>query len=168
MMQFQWINQEVLENFVDDCYRFNQVAGKHNKVSLQDIRKQCELIKEEAQETMDAASLNNPTEVLDGVVDVLVTAFGLLQKLQEAGFDVSTALEDTAINNMTKYPLQETTARMTVDYYARKGEDVQVSFDEVSELYVIKNKNGKVMKPVGFVPNDLSGCVPEEFKKGFV
>ncbi len=159
-----------ISDFQMDCYAFNEIAGKHNKTTLEDIEFQYKLILEETKEIKDKGiDKNNVKEVLDGAIDVMVTALGLLQKLEHLGIDVNKAMRDTAYNNLTKYPSKELTAIQTAMMYEEEGSVVNVEYNSEYELFVVKNWNDKVMKPIGFESNDLSNCIPKDLlENGFV
>ena len=159
-----------IADFQMDCFAFNEIANKHNKTTLKDIEFQYKLILEETKEIKEKGiDKNDVKEVLDGCIDVLVTALGLLQKLEYLGVDTNKAMRDTAYNNLTKYPAKEYTAISTAQMYEEEGIPVQVDFNSEYELFVIKNCNDKVMKPIDFESNDLSNCIPKELlQKGFV
>jgi hypothetical protein len=156
-----------MEKFKNDCYLFNKVAGKALQVTHSDLSEQFKLIVEELKETCDGLATNNPEEVLDGTIDVLVTTFGLLQKLENLGVDVNKAMFKTADNNLSKFPQSESIAIDTVQMY--ESQDVTVTVEYYSEFdrFVIKDENGKVKKPVGFISNDLKDCLPEELQTTF-
>lgn len=152
-----------ISEFQSDCYAFNEIAGKDSQCSLKDIEFQYNLILEETKEIKEKGiDHNNAKEVVDGVVDVLVTALGLVQKLEYLGVDMNKAMRDTAYNNLTKYPSDERTAIETAQKYEQEGTQVTVEYNSDYELFVIKNMKDKVMKPVGFESNDLSNCIPED------
>jgi len=152
-----------ISDFQDDCYAFNEIAGKDTLTSLKDIEFQYNLILEETKEIKEKGiDKNNVKEVVDGVVDVLVTALGLAQKLEHLGVDMNKAMRDTAYNNLTKYPSDERTAIETAVKYEQEGVQVNVEYNSECELFVIKNMKDKIMKPVGFESNDLSNCIPED------
>ncbi len=159
-----------ISDFQVDCYAFNEIASKHNLTTLKDIEFQYNLIAEETKEIKDKGiDKNNVKETLDGVIDVMVTALGLLQKLEYLGVDANKAMKDTAENNLTKYPAKELTAIQTAQKYEEDGIPVTVEYNSDYELFVIKNWNDKVMKPIDFESNDLSNCIPTELlQKGFV
>lgn len=159
-----------ISDFQVDCYAFNEIANKHNKTTLKDIEFQYKLILEETKEIKDKGiDQNNVKETLDGVIDVMVTTLGLLQKLEYLGVDTNKAMKDTAENNLTKYPSKELTAIQTAMMYEEDGIAVNVEYNSDYELFVIKNWNDKVMKPIDFESNDLSNCIPTELlQKGFV
>jgi hypothetical protein len=159
-------------NFEEFCYdvnSFNEIADKHNKATLKDLTDQSNLIKEELKELIDRGiENNNPVEVLDGVIDVLVTSLGLLQQLESLGIDTMGALRATAENNLSKYPYESDVVISTIEMYADKGIKVTSTYNENYDCYVIKNENNKVCKPFGFVSNDVSVFIPEEIlKNGF-
>lgn len=152
-----------ISEFQMDCYAFNDIAGKDSQCSLKDIEFQYNLILEETKEIKEKGiDHNNAKEVVDGVVDVLVTALGLVQKLEYLGVDMNKAMRDTAYNNLTKYPSDERTAIETAQKYEQEGTQVYVEYNSDYELFVIKNLKDKVMKPVGFESNDLSNCIPKD------
>lgn len=158
-----------ISDFQMDCYAFNEIAGKHSKTTLKDIEFQYKLILEETKEIKEKGiDKNNAKEVLDGAIDVMVTALGLLQKLEYLGVDTNKAMRDTAYNNLTKYPAKEYIAIKTAQMYEEDGIMVDVQYNSEYELFVIKNFNDKVMKPIDFESNDLSNCIPTELlEKGF-
>ena len=152
-----------ISDFQDDCYAFNSVAGKDSLCTLKDIEFQYNLILEETKEIKEKGiDHNNAKEVVDGVVDVMVTALGLMQKLEHLGVDMNKAMRDTAYNNLTKYPSDEYIAIQTAQKYEQDGTQVKVEYNSEYELFVIKNMKDKIMKPIGFESNDLSNCIPED------
>lgn len=156
------------EDFVADCYLFNELAGKDKQCSFTDIYQQSMLVHEEVLEIVDGVRKNNPEEVLDGAVDVLVVTLGLMQKLKRLGVDVSKAMQKTALNNFSKFPSDFAIAQESLANLKRKGVDCRMEYNEEYELYVIKDSNDKVRKPVGFESNSLEDCIPEQLvKEGF-
>lgn len=156
-----------VEDFMLDCYGFNDVAGKSQDTSHRALCEQFKLCVEELKETGDGLSTNNPEEVLDGTIDLLVVAFGLLQKLQNMGFDVTKAMRKTSENNWSKFPATEAIAIESAEMYDRQGIDVEAQYNAEYDLFVIKDANDKVRKPSNFVSNDLKDCLPEELKTAF-
>lgn len=151
-----------------DTRLFNEISKKtDNPVNLQSIRQQCQLIKEEVLETVDSASLNNPVGVLDVLCDVLVTAFGLLQQLEQAGFDVSKAMQKVGTNNLSKFVHDPKLVDDCLKFYGDKQETVYAEFNPKHQCFVIKDSSQKVRKPVNFKSVDLSDCIPDNLKGGF-
>lgn len=150
-----------ISDFQVDCYAFNEIANKHNLVTLKDIERQYELILEETKEIKEKGiDENNAIEVLDGCMDVMVTALGLMQKLEFLGVDVNKAMRDTAINNLAKFPFDKQEVIDTSTHYMSQGVAVTAEYNTEYEVFVIKNKQDKVMKPISFESNDLSNCIP--------
>lgn len=156
-----------------NVYVFNEIANSDiPQKSVVDIKNQLDFLKEEVQEIQDGITDNNPKEVLDGAVDVLYVIIGMLQFLEEMGFDVPKALADTGWNNLTKFPTQAqledgNLLEKTVALYEAKGVKVFPKYNSRYMVWSFKNSNSKVMKPFGFVPNDLADCVPAKYKDGF-
>ena len=166
--QLDFDYQYSFQDFASDCYLFNELAGKDTKCSFTDMYQQSMLVHEEVLEIIDGIRHNNPEEVLDGAIDVLVVTLGLLQKLEELGVDVSKAMQKTAINNFSKFPTDRVIAVASVDALKEKGVDCNFEYNEGYEVYVIKDTNDKVRKPLDFVSNDLLDCIPEVLvKEGF-
>jgi len=153
-------NDYTFDDFKVDVYAFNEIAGKDKAATHLDLCKQFSLITEELKELADGLSTNNPVEVLDGVVDVLVTGLGLLQKLEALGFNSQKALYDTALNNLSKYPTDEAVAIESAKTLEAKGETVNVTYNSAYDMFVIKDLQDKVRKPFNFQANDLSSCIP--------
>lgn len=149
-----------LIDFNQDVKDFNIIAGKDQDVSYLDLCKQFKLITEELKETADGLSANDPTEVLDGVVDVLVTALGLMHKLEVLGFDSRKALYKTAKNNLSKYTTSEAIAIESAKQLEAQGEVINATYNSAYDVFVIKDANDKVRKPLDFKSNNLDDCVP--------
>jgi uncharacterized protein YkuJ len=153
-------NDYTFDDFKIDVYAFNEIAGKDKAASHLDLCKQFKLVVEELKELSDGLNENNPVEVLDGVVDVLITSLGLLQKLEALGFNAQKALFDTAENNLSKYPTDEAVAIETAKTFESEGIAVNVTYNTAYDMFVIKDLQDKVRKPFNFKSNDLSSCVP--------
>ncbi len=146
------------------CDAFNTIAGKDKENRFSDMQAQCELIKEELNETFQAIDDQDMEKILDGYVDLLVTVFGLGQKLHSLGCNTSEAMRKTAVNNISKFPsiveFSVEDALKTVEMYADKGIPVTASVNANYGRWVFKDANGKVRKPHNFVSNDLKDCLP--------
>lgn len=162
--------------------RFNAIIG--NKASYASLLHQCERVQEELEETFDALSgwVENSEAVhdndffaralkedidklglLDGIDDVLVTSLGLIAKAEALGYDVLGGLSAVAANNDTKYHDTEEEADKTIEMYKNKGEDVYKQYNEVYNVWVVKNtSDGKLRKPHDFVSVTLNEFLPKE------
>lgn len=102
-----------------------------DKMNQQQFNMYLRLIEEEAEELNQGIRNNNRTEVLDALTDILVVTIGAIHS---AGFDAEGAWNEVMRTNFAK--IDPATGKV------RKRED------------------GKVLKPVGWLPPDL-----EQFTK---
>lgn len=152
-------------DFQVSCDLFNDIAGKSKEFAWSDLGQQYKILLEEVHEINDGLELRDIEEVLDGTVDTLVVALGMLQKLKEAGIDVSKALRKTAENNLTKFPKDIKVVDATVKAFIDAGLSVSVEYNKYVGCYVIKDQNDKIRKPIDFVSNDLKDCIPDKLLK---
>lgn len=131
---------------------FNEVGhelSKKTKSELADkIELQMHLIDEELTETFVA---DCDEDFLDGICDVFVTVVGLLQQAEHFGFDVEKALNAVGDNNLSKF-VKGVVTDVT--------EGHSVYYDEKNNLSIIKNQDGKIMKPATFQKVDLTPYLP--------
>ena len=85
------------------------------------------LIEEEFKELQEARAMNNDVEELDALIDILVVTIGAIHS---AGFDAEGAWKEVMMTNFAK-----------IDRETGK---------------VRKREDGKVLKPVGWKPPELS------------
>lgn len=154
----------------NDILTFNAAAGNlRESRSPEDFiircRRQLDLIQEELQETYSATEGEpNYTELLDGCCDLAVVVAGLQQILEANGFDVKGAMKSTNENNLSKFCRTPPEVYDTFDFYEKSGINCTAVHDDISGFIVIKNKQtGKVLKRVGFTPNDVSSFVSKRF-----
>lgn len=151
--------------FKRKCNDFNVIAGKDGVPSEDDIKNQVSLITEEAKELLEAFNLTGYTDgadyldVLQELTDVLVVSFGLLEQFRKLNYDVDGALLAVADCNLSKFTKDRGEAWKSMEDYHDTGVDVTVDYNEDYKVYVIKDTNDKVRKPVGFKKVNL-----EEFK----
>lgn len=123
------------------------------------IRNQTERVVEEVEETLDAAIDEDALELLDGISDIMVTAIGLYQKLQQCGYPVDEAFNRVCDNNLTKFHKDPNEANKTVEFYKNQGVETFVRLirlESGEEFYsVIRKSDGKLLKPYNFEPVDL-------------
>jgi len=163
----QYVSRYWLNELYEDSCEFNEIAGNDKKLQLADFKLQADLIVEETYELIDGLANDSAVEVLDAAVDIAVVLSGLLQKLEALGFNVSTAMRDTAQNNLSKYPYvsnyeeDETLLLNTASKYAEKG--ISVVRNVQDNRQVFRNEStGKILKPANYVDNDLSEYCPAE------
>lgn len=149
-------------DFIKDCQLFNIIAGKDGVPTKKSLLEQIELIQEELNETKRDLLAGNHTGLLDGYVDVMVTAAGLGQMLDALQMDTIAAMKATAANNLTKF-LDEAdvdTCIETLEMYNSKGVGIIYERNPLYNKVVFKDINNKVRKPSNFVSNDVSSFVP--------
>lgn len=161
-----------MENFKSDCYEFNTLAGKGQLIDKNSVNAQIDLIVEELKETRAEFYRGSVMGLTDGVMDVLVTTFGLMQKLQAMGVDVWGAAKAVAENNLSKFITDPDVVTATLDYYERNKPEEEVRIEIVKQergrpvMWVAKNKVGKVMKPSNFRAVRLEGFVGKATMQG--
>lgn len=136
--------------------KFNEIAGSLHEVDSSKIDLQLSLIFEEFSETIEAFEKQDNIKLVDGAADLFVTVSGLLQQLSVAGFDVDKAVDKVCGNNLDKFPKVNTALRFDGEFTS--------TLNEKHQVYVIKDKAGKIRKPADFIPVDLSDCVSHNFK----
>lgn len=153
-----------VKSFVRDVEKFNDIAGNlsSDKLNKESLLQQLALVNEELKETITAVETNDPVEMLDGVVDVLVTAFGFAQKLEAMGFNVGEAMHLVAQNNLEKYPTNIEDVAETLALYDDAGVECAYEFNSNHGMYVVKDSNGKVRKPIHYKSVDINHCAPVE------
>jgi hypothetical protein len=159
MLKSEFNNDYSILDFQEDADMFNDISGSSTACTKKDIGNQIALMQEEVQETYDAYVKGNMVETLDGCIDTLYVALGLLQKLNNLGIDTEGAMRRVAYDNIQKFPISEMVAEETVKMYSEKGIEVLSKYDVLHNVYVIKDMNDKVKKPWGFMPTDLSQYV---------
>ncbi len=164
------INSDVISAAFDSVYKFNDISKQFEGNLQAGIDLQIDLIFEELAETisaMDEGMSDNPnanksdaeTSLLDGAADVFVVVAGLLQKLQNAGFDVEKALIRVCENNLSKFPKVIPPTEFNW-YEQQKWTPV---YNDKYGCFVLKDENGKSRKPIDFVPVVLDNLTPKNF-----
>lgn len=124
---------------------------------------QMQRINEEAQETRQAVIAGDALEFLDGVCDLFVVTSYLMEQAQAAGFDVEGALKAVCDNNDTKYTTDITEAQKSADYITSTGTPCKVkatAHGGTTYYSIVRERDGKIMKPVDFVSVDLRKYLP--------
>ena len=160
-------SKDAISKFYEECHKFNDAAGKLENLTMPDVYNQLVLIKEELDEAFHAYQVNDTEGVLDASVDVAVTAIGFCLILEKLGFDVDGALLETAKNNLTKFIDGGDTHKVdaTVQHYKEQGVKVYAEYNHEYNLFVIKDMNNKIRKPVGFISNSLVQFVPQQLQQ---
>lgn len=149
-------NTQTLYNKI---YQFNNLAGNLDVVTTDDISNQLDIDYSEVIETIDAFDEKDTTEYIDGLADKYVTLTGLIQQMEALGFNMDEAIERVCDNNLTKFvDARSYTSSIQPD----NTEAIRIS---AHNLIMFKDKNGKVKKPLNYIPVDLSDLVVKDIFK---
>lgn len=154
----------MIEQLKQDTYNFNRIAGTDDETSYESFCQQYKVLYEEVKEVGDGLDTRDLTSVVDGIIDTIVVALGMWQKLENLGIDMNKAAELIGQNNLSKYPSlrDDSVVQATSDKYKAQGIEVVVKKDIPNHCYVFRNKDtGKILKPYGFESVDISSCVPQ-------
>ena len=147
----------------ENSLRACEIAGQDKEFSYQFRKQQLSYIQSEVQELVDALEELDLVEELDACMDILVTVFGYMQKLQQHGARVDKAMVKTAENNLSKFPTTLEEVQQTQEFYKTvKNKETVFGYNSDYKRYVVRDMNGKYLKCRSFVENDLSDC----FDKG--
>jgi hypothetical protein len=148
----------------NEVEKFNDIAGNLGYVDAVGICQQVKLVQEEVGELEAACEDGDAVELLDGVCDAFVTLAGLMQQMERAGFKVDEALKRVNENNLSKFvpSLSDDEIQHYDDEYA-----YYATYNEKHGVYVLKDFNDKVRKPIGFVPVQIADLAPDLFERGF-
>lgn len=163
-------------NNIEESYNqikmFNDLAGQLESPSNESIALQLDLIQEEYLEGVEAFDNDDKIELLDAACDMYVVVSGLLQKLEAQGYDVDKALKLVCENNMSKFTAPPDMEYACANEYAlcyteRPELSEGYSLSEIKDMpkyqfWYYTDGNGKLRKPPGFKPVDISDCVPKE------
>ena len=154
----------MLDNFAANVWNFNEIAGNNLDTSLASFEAQQKCLVEEVQEISEGIANKDVEEILDGVVDTLYVAIGMLHKLKEMGINVEEAMKRIGENNLSKYPeYSDYVIDSTIALYDKKGVKINYSVTQSPlddfKVVVFKDENFKVKKPYGFESVTLSDLV---------
>ena len=174
-----------LNEAFDDVVDWNFKCGNGDKVTFQDALNQSKFVLEEAKETIEALQASvmlldgkltkehlkqlgkeyKPfNEVVDGVMDLFVTANWLLYQIGELGYDTLEAWNKVMNNNYQKVLSGDNALKELDDAIKKYNQPLELkeSVFENESYYTIRDENNKLRKPVDFNEVDLDDCVPED------
>ena len=154
----------MLDKFAINVWNFNEIAGNNLDISLASFEAQQKCLVEEVNEISTGLKNKDVEEVLDGVVDTLYVAIGMLHKLEGMGINVKEAMQRIGENNLSKFPeCSDYIIDSTVDLYDEKGVKINYSIARSPlddyKVVVFKDENSKVKKPFGFESVTLKDLV---------
>lgn len=126
---------------------FNDIGGNLDKDVDPVLERK--LLKEEVDEYFKGVIEDNHLEVKDGLADIFFVLWGTICKHKLEG-QFFTILKAVCDSNNTKWCQTEEEAKATVDHY--KDLDVVATYElnPKYNVYVIKNKAGKILKSINF------------------
>jgi len=158
---------KIFDYMYEDVKAFNNLAGSDNSYAW--FKNQKKVLDEEVnKELFPAIDNNSVVDILDGAIDTIYVAMGIIQKLEALGIDVSKAIDQVCSDNLLKFPHTLEDAFSTVKFYNNKDINVYYEFNSDYSKYVIKDENGKIRKPFNFTPTDLNKYIPDNLKKGIL
>ena len=165
-------NTNRLEQAREMAYKFNTIVG--SDVSYETLLQKLERVEEEVEETFAAVvgvraggrvlkQNIDKKELLDGIVDIAYTLFGLMQIAEQLGYDVFGALEAVCANNDSKVCKTIEEANETAVMYEEQGIEVDIRYNEEYDVFaVVRKSDGKLMKPKGYKSVVLDQFLPKE------
>jgi len=122
-----------MANPFKDQYKFMKACDQSvDKYDEKQYNMYCNLIQEEHDELKAAIAANDQVEQLDALIDILVVTIGAIHS---AGFDAEGAWKEVMRSNFSKV-----------------GDDGKVR----------KREDGKVLKPIGYSPPQLSEYITKK------
>lgn len=162
-----------LSKHASEIRKFNSIAGNYqfNGTLLecwQMIKRQMAVHAEEFNETVEALSVEDAQELLDGCCDQFVTLTGLMQMLEGLNFKMDDALEAVCSNNSQKYTTSYSYASISKEHLEKNDPNYQYyicdSVYEGETYYTVKDQNGKIRKLKSHQRPEIDKYVPQEFK----
>ena len=164
-------NSTPVQDMYNLCVAFEILKGIDSGDFQADLYNQMKIVMSEVQEMESGIKEKDNVEILDGAVDSLVTVFGMLNLLSKNGYDVVTAMQRVAYNNLSKFTTSKEIALETAKKLSESKPKLAFRVEErdgrpfgSEMLYVVLDSNDKVCKPVNFVPVNLQDLVPTQIE----
>jgi phosphoribosyl-ATP pyrophosphohydrolase len=133
----------------------NEVVEKGSPEFWTQMRNQVALVVEESEEAFEEAIDEDINKLLKEVSDIMVTALGLYQKLQNCGYPIEEALDKVCDNNLTKFHRNVDEANLSVKHHHEQGLTTfvrMIQMDNGNEYFgIIRKSDGKLLKPYDYV-----------------
>lgn len=161
---------DAYDMYKDVCF-FNLAAKGTEPVyspsaqeTFERLDRQLALVLEEVSEVAVAIQDKDKAEILKEVLDVGVVWMGMLQILENAGYDVWTAAYVVCENNNSKIMNNIEDAVESVEKHIADGVEAYTDTTKVygREYFSVRRKSdGKILKPYFFKKVDVSEYVPK-------
>lgn len=128
------------------------------------LERQLALVLEEVSEAAVAIKDKDKPEILKEVLDIGVVWMGMLQILENAGYDVWAAACNVCENNNSKIMNNIEDAVESVEKHFADGVEAYADTTKVGEVEyfsVRRKSDGKILKPYFFKKADVSEYVPK-------
>lgn len=128
------------------------------------LDRQLALVLEEVSEVAVAIQDKDKAEILKEVLDVGVVWMGMLQILENAGYDVWSAAQVVCDNNNSKIMNNIVDAVESVEKHFADGVEAYTDTTKVGEMWyfsVRRKTDGKILKPYFFKKADVADYVPK-------
>jgi len=113
------------------------------------------LMKEELEETIAATEDNNPEGILDGLADLIwvtcnwahmnnLDLISMLKKVEESNYSKFCTSLDEAVQTVEAYE--------NGTHWDKLDVKVKCYFDIVGDYYIVKRKDGKILKSINYKP----------------
>lgn len=151
--------------------KFNVIAGNSPSQGdlwecWQQLKRQVDLVLEEAKEGKEGASKEDMLELIDAWADVWYTNTYLGQLLEAFGVNTKAVIEEVCKNNNQKFTTSYTYASESKEALEDKGVQCyieQTVYQGTTYYTVRRNGDGKVMKLRHHESPELSKFLPKEF-----
>lgn len=145
-----------LVNLYRDSVTCCEIAGQDKELSKIDKLSQFKIIQSEVIELLEEIEKDNLVGQADACIDILVTVFGMIKKLENQGMNTSLVMQRIAENNLSKFPCDEQTAIDSSELYIDQGTYCTIGYSSKHQRYVIRDDAGKYRKPIGFQDVDTT------------
>ena len=162
-----------MNSIVHKTVRFNELGGTPVGFSPENMMDALGIFAEEAKEIEDAVFLLDDiaesgelsatktskvaAEIVDGCVDSVVTAIGILYRMGLDACQIDEAFEVVANSNLSKFPVSKEEAESSVEKYSGNESYRNVGYKVQGDGYVVfgaktdGTSSYKILKGVGFV-----------------
>lgn len=131
--------------------KFNEVSGQHDNVTVETVNHAISMAFSELEELIEAFENKDIVETAKEAADLLVTVFGIIQKLEITGIAMGSVINAVCDNNDSKYVPQG----QPLQY----DESLTASFNQKYQCWVVRDAEGKVKKHANYQKCDVSEFV---------
>ena len=136
-----------MEQCLESIRVFNEIAGNLSKPVNYEL--EYKMLKSEVLEYYEASIEGSEVKQKDAVADIMVVLWGTILK-HGWGSIYFKVLIEVCKSNFTKFPETADEAQQTQQKYLSEGINTTLEFNEQYQVYVIKDMDGKVLKPINF------------------